>query len=1449
MPAGLLSFSTRESAVFMRNLVYRADGKLVNVVRRMGHLLVCTGCCCGHTERGHAAVPTDLYHDEWERRRLRNSVHLTIGGCLGPCALANVVELVFAGHTLFFHSVDDEATVLAIYDYIEQMVAAEAYLPPPPALAGRHFTAVAWEGRPDGVQVEDRRAKRTGDRPGLLFLTHADTDLLSLQAAIERLPPEFPPVRAYNLANLATHADVDAFLDAHLPNAEMAIVRVHGGRTSFAHGFDRLVREAQARDLWLLCLPGTDALDPELTALSNAGVPVLHELFAYLQFGGVENMAQALRFLADHLFTTGFGYEPPAEQPRHGVYHPDVPEGTLDAWRQQHDPALPVLGLLFYRAHLLAGNTAFVDAIVRAGERAGFAVLPVYAYSLKDGTDEPGAVPAPLRYFDPDTGVAADAIVSTLSFSIGGVNPDGPTQAGWNVEVLESLDVPVFQALTVAVPRARWQANVRGLSPVEAAMNVVLPEFDGRISTVPVSFKEDTSGGPDIGTPVVRYVPDAERIEQLMAIVGRTVALRRKPNHEKRVAVVLTNSTARISRIGNAVGLDAPASLLRLLERMRDAGYQVGDLPPDGDTLIHDLIDRCSYDVEYLTPVQLARAAGHVSEDDYARWFYDLPPSMQREIGGQWGPPPGVAYVHDGRIALAGLAFGNVFVALQPPRGYGMDPNAIYHMPDLPPPHSYHALYRWLRGSEGWGADAIVHLGKHGTLEWLPGKAVAPAETCYPDQLLAGVPLIYPFIINDPGEGTQAKRRAHAVIVDHMTPPMTAAGSYGDLAELAQLVDEYYQAEVLDPAKLPVLQRQIWDVMVKANLDSDMAMLLNRNTGSAEHMHEWDPTLTEEGAPATMEEMRGKDVAHLIQEIDGYLCELAGAQIRDGLHILGEVPDGEALIALLAQLVRLPNVEVSSLRAAVAAAYGLDLDTLVESPGARLPSGSPFITAGDALQEIDDLGLTLLRHLAEAGFDAAAVDAVAQKTLAHTPTGPRALATVATVLRFICQHVLPRLRQTDAEIEAILRALDGRYVPAGPSGAPTRGMVHVLPTGRNFYAVDPRSLPSAAAWRVGQDLADALLRRHLADEGRYPESVGLSIWGTSAMRTHGDDIAEVFALLGVRPIWQAENHRLAGVEAIPLAELGRPRIDVVCRISGFFRDAFPGVIAVLDEAVRTVALLDEPEEQNFVRKHVLMQQRLLAEQGVVSEEAERRARYRVFGCKPGTYGAGILPLIDERNWQGVADFAEAYVNWGGYAYTGVEYGVDARRDFETQLSGVQVAAKNQDNREHDIFDSDDYLQYHGGMIATIRALTGAAPRQYFGDSADPSRPRVRDLKEEARRVFRSRVVNPKWIASIQRHGYKGGLELASTVDYLFGYDATAGVLEDWMYERLTEAYLTNDDLVSFLERSNPWALRDMAERLLEAIERGLWMDPSEETLWVIKGIARRPLTSARPTPA
>ena len=836
---------------------------------------------------------------------------------------------------------------------------------------------------------------------------------------------------------------------------------------------------------------------------------------------------------------------------------------------------------------------------------------------------------------------------------------------------------------------------------------------------------------------------------------------------------------------------------------MKNAGYHVTDIPADGDELVHRIIERCSNDTDTLTEEQLRLAAGHVSAKQYREWFGSFPKQVQDELTEAWGEPPGQVYRTGDDLAIAGIDLGNVFVGLQPPRGFGENPIAIYHSPDLAPTHHYVAYYRWVR--DVFKADAMVHVGKHGTMEWLPGKGIGLSNACYPEVTLEDVPLFYPFIINNPGEGAQAKRRAHATIIDHLIPPMTTADSYGDIARLEQLMDEHYQCQTLDPAKLPLLEGQIWDMVRQADLDRDLGV-----------------------------DEQPEDFGEFILHIDGYLCELKDAQIKDGLHTLGEVPKDEQMIGLLSSLTRLDTGGIPSLRRSLAEAMGLDYTSLLDEPA--LPAvdpvptplndgeDSPIRTQGDLLERLEGLSRSAYSLMDASSFKSEGVAGTVEQLL-----GAKDAQTNA-VLNYVADTLHPALLRTTDEIDNLLRGLNGQFVPAGPSGAPTRGMSNILPTGRNFYSVDPKTIPSPTAWEMGVGLADALLAVYMEEEAAYPEMVGLVIWGTSAMRTHGDDIAQVFSLMGVKPVWQQESRRITGLEVIPLAELGRPRIDVTVRISGFFRDAFPNLIDLIDQAVQLVASLDESPEENMIVKHLMEDRaRELADQqsaGLSTTDlGSSPSLYRIFGSKPGTYGAGILAAIDERNWESVQDLAEVYTAWGGYAYTRQDFGVHARDQFRRRFGQIVVAAKNQDNREHDIFDSDDYMQYHGGMIATVRALTGKNPQQFFGDSSDPTRARVRKLEDEARRVFRTRVVNPKWIDSMKRHGYKGAFELSATVDYMFGYDATAQVIEDWMYENVTESYVLDPETQEFFQQSNPWALRDIVERLLEAIERGMWENP------------------------
>ncbi|MFJ3934266.1 MULTISPECIES: cobaltochelatase subunit CobN [unclassified Streptomyces] len=1185
----------------------------------------------------------------------------------------------------------------------------------------------------------------------VLLLSTSDTDLLSARAAAG-------PV-TYRFANPARlHLDD---LPALLQGADLVVVRLLGGLRAWQEGVDLLL----AQDRPVVVLTGEQAPDAQLMEASTVPIGIAAEAHAYLAHGGPANLEQLARFLSDTVLLTGHGFEPPAAAPSWGRLERTVRRENLSG---------PRIAVLYYRAHHMSGNTAFVDALCSAVEEAGGRALPLYVASLRAPETE---LLEQLR--------EADALVTTV-LAAGGTRPAEASAGGddesWDAGALADLDVPVLQALCLTGSRTAWEENDEGLSPLDAATQVAVPEFDGRLITVPFSFKEiDADGLP-------AYVPDAERAARVAGIAVRHARLRTLANADKRIALVLSAYPTKHSRIGNAVGLDTPASAVALLRRLIDEGYDFGpadEIPGlasgDGDELIRALIEAGGHDQEWLTEEQLARNPVRIPAADYRRWYAALPAALREAVEEHWGPAPGEMFLDrsrnpEGDIVLAALRRGNLLVLIQPPRGFGENPIAIYHDPDLPPSHHYLAAYRWIAARAddgGFGADAMIHLGKHGNLEWLPGKNAGLSAACAPDAALGDLPLVYPFLVNDPGEGTQAKRRVHATLVDHLVPPMARADSYGDIARLEQLLDEYAQISAMDPAKLPAIRAQIWTLIQAARLDHDLGM---------------DDRPDDDGFD------------DFLLHVDGWLCEVKDAQIRDGLHVLGSAPTGPERVNLVLSILRARQIwggtaALPGLREAL----GLD-----ESAATR--------TTAD---EAEARARELVEALEAAGWDPSAVPSEHGEE-------------VAAVLRFAATEVVPRLSRTTDELTHAVHALDGGFVPAGPSGSPLRGLVNVLPTGRNFYSVDPKAVPSRLAWETGQALAESLLTRYRDDNGEWPVSVGLSLWGTSAMRTAGDDVAEALALLGVRPVWDDASRRVTGVEAVPLEELGRPRIDVTLRISGFFRDAFPHVIGLLDDAVRLAASLDEPAGDNHVRAHA---QADLAEHG-----DERRATTRIFGSRPGTYGAGLLQLIDSRDWRTDADLAEVYTVWGGYAYGRGLDGRQARTEMETAYRRIAVAAKNTDTREHDIADSDDYFQYHGGMVATVRALRGTAPEAYIGDSTRPETVRTRTLVEETSRVFRARVVNPRWIEAMRRHGYKGAFELAATVDYLFGYDATTGVVADWMYDKLTETYVLDPENRAFLQEANPWALHGIAERLLEAESRGMWEKPDAEVLAALRQV-------------
>jgi cobaltochelatase CobN len=1168
----------------------------------------------------------------------------------------------------------------------------------------------------------------------IVFGSNADTELLALRSVVDDLRGDVGTVRWF-------HPDrIDGI--PSLDGVDLVVVRLLGGVEAWRDGFRSLQISCSARAIPLVAAGGEATPDPDLVSASSVPTGVAAQAHAYLAAGGPENVANLVRFLSDAVLLSGAAFDPPAPVPEVAIWS-GAGLGRLGSVR---DARRPLIAVVFYRAHVVVGNTTYVEALCEALAAEGADALPIWTYSLRRNAE--GAVPA----LDLCREHGVDAII-TSTLASGAATEDGD---GWDAPGFADVGVPVIQAPAVSRSRAEWAADDAGLSPLDVAAGVAIPEFDGRVIGPSFAFKEVVDGDRD-GGDIIATRADPERTRRLAALAVRTAQLAYVPVEQRRVAIVLSAYPTKRARLGNAVGLDTPASAVDLLDAMRAVGYHVERVPLDGDALMEELAAGFTYEHARLSPTEVARAVGSLAVDAYSAWFETLAEDARAGVTSMWGPAPGAVYVEGDALHFPGMDVGNVVVTIQPPRGFGPDPIATYHAPDMPPPHHYLAFYRWLGtpvADGGWGADAIVHLGKHGTLEWLPGKALALSSDCYPDAALADVPLFYPFVVNDPGEGTQAKRRAHAVVVDHLPPPLTRADTYDDLARLEQLLDAYASVSVMDPAKAPALRDQVWELLVGAEIHRDLEL-----GESQPHPDDFD---------------------HVVLHVDGYLCALKDAQIRGGLHVLGRVPDGEALVDTVLAVTRLAQGAIPSLRATVASQLGVVLE-------------------GASRHDVD---------LLEDECRARVLALAARDWDPETTDDP--------TLRWVGAHLVPALRRTPDEIGNLIAGLAGQHVPAGPSGAPSRGGAHVLPTGRNFYSVDPKAIPSRLAWEVGMALAARVVERHLAETGLHPTTVGLVLWGTAAMRTMGDDVAEALALLGVRPTWDVESQRVTGLEVIPLAELGRPRVDVTLRISGFFRDAFPHAIALLDDAVHLAAGLDESEADNPIR-------------AAGSDDA------RLWGPPPGGYGSGVLPVIEQGSWRTQADLAEVYLAWSGFAYGRARHGEADGDGMRRRFAAIEIAVKNQDNREHDIFDSDDYLQDHGGMVAAVHALTGSAPKAWFGDTADPANPRVRSLREEAARVVRSRVLNPKWIGAMRRHGYKGAFELAATVDYLFGYDATADVVEDWMYDRVTDTYVSDPEMRKFFGESNPWALRAIAERLLEADERCMW-DASDA--------ARRTLTEA-----
>ena len=1094
----------------------------------------------------------------------------------------------------------------------------------------------------------------------MVFLSFADTDLAAATVACREMGAALPSLRLANIGKLRHPLSVDVYVEEVIARSRIVVARLLGGLDFWRYGIEEIARACAEQNILLALVPGDGRPDPRLAELSTVPPADLERLDRCFAEGGAHNVGLALGRMA-HL--AGLGPAPRAR------IRPVPPFGE-HALAPDPESCTATAVVLFYRAYLLAGDVAPLNELAAQLAKRGIRTVGLYVGTLKDA-DTAAWVEARLRAVGPDI------VLNATAFSARRNDEGSP---------LDAAGVPVLQLMLAGSSRDAWAESARGLSQSDLAMQIVLPELDGRLSTTAISFKSEDAREDRLEYARTSHRPDAHGIALAAGQAARWIRLAQRSHGARRIGMVLSDYPAA-GQLAHAIGLDTIESGVDLLALLREAGYDA----KAGVSALDLVEDLCSAPPRPVLDVET-----------YRRLFTTLPEAAQARILEIWGAPEDDSAVKDGRFCLRYGRYGRVVAAIQPDRGQQTERKALYHDPDVPPRHAYVAFYLWLRCVED--IDAMIHLGAHGTLEWLPGKAVAVSEACFPVALLGGIPVAYPFIVNNPGEAAAAKRRLGAVTIGHLTPPLKAAGSHGAGLELERLIDEFAGADGLDKRRTALLRGEI--------LERAEALGLLEECGAGADVPEDDR----------------------LARLDAYLCDVKDLQIRDGLHVFGRVPAAGRRSELL-----------SSLKRHAPASGAADLETRLDACAA-------------------------------------------------------------------------------SERQALLDALDGRFVAPGPSGAPTRGRVDVLPTGRNMFTVDPRAIPTHGAMALARRTADELIRRHLQEKGDWPRALMIDLWGSATMRTGGEDLALALVLVGAEPVWNEGAGRVTGFEIVPADRLGRPRVDVTLRVSGLFRDAFEGQIAMFDAVVRAIGRRQESGDVNP----------LAGIAGNLDDMAFRKATTRIYGAAPGAYGAGVSVLIETGAWSQRGELGDSYLASSSSAYG---QGLDGRADPEGFLDRVRSAealVHAQDHREVDLLDSTDFAAHEGGFVAAANRL-GAEPRVYHVDTAEPGTPHARTLAEEIARIVRGRAANPAWIAGMMRHGYRGGAEIARSLEGMFAFAATIPDRFDRQFDLIFDATLGDSEVDAFLKRNNPAARGAMIDRFNEAVERSLWQPRRNSTTAILRG--------------
>lgn len=1204
--------------------------------------------------------------------------------------------------------------------------------------------------------------------------------LYDLKEALKELKGEGIPVddKIYNVKDMNKDRSLirQAAEDAKV--ADAILMSFHGSFNDMRHGSDFL------ENIETLPLYYHSSIPEELPVfleITNLEPDEYTDLTRYYNAGGSDNMKEFLKLFSNITKNTDYPIDEPKITPSFGIYYRRRldPEEIEEYLHKTYTTDKKVIAVTCHFSSVQKKDTEHIDAMIRAVEAQGD--FPICIYGNLGVENGEGLYPAMKDYLLKDGRSVADVIINMFGFSFSSFHVN--EHRDFLKSCFETFNVPVLQGMTTGYSLKDYLEDPAGIDPIFLTLNVYQPEMDGQIITVPIATTE-TEILDDM--EVRKLKPMDGRIGLLAELASRYADLRTMDNGDKKIAVIFHNYPPRDDNIGSAYGLDTPESVYLLLKELKAEGYSL-DLPyRNGQEIIRDLLRRGTNDLTWRTEEEILQGkADSVGHEDYQRFYRRLEKKNKVELERRWGKFPGSTMMVNDELIIPGIIDKNIFIGLQPKRAPDEDEAEGYHSKKNPPPYSYLGFYRWV--DEIFQADAVIHVGTHGTLEWLPGKEVGLSKDSYPDINIYGIPHFYIYNLSVLGEGIQARRRSHAAILNHMIPGMDDSGTYDYLEELESLTEKLDHAKKSSLSQVEPLYEEIFKLARDENILRDLKI--------------------------GEEEIRD-DREKTVSKIHNWIHEIKNSLTKDGLHIYSKVPEEKRFKELVKNLVMSGQQGTKSLQDSILTALGYNPEEIRRNLQDRERDNSEEYRIWE---RANDLSTAIVDKLYSRKFKVENFDAFLSTFGLYEKN-----IELKKTLRFITEEVAPRLYRIDEEMDFFRIGLQGGFIEPGLGGSPTRGNIKLLPTGRNFYSVDPYEIPSPQAYGTGVKIGDSQLEAYRKEKGEYPTNIGIIVYSGNTMNTYGEDIGEILYLMGLQPKYLKGTERVIGVEVIPLEELGRPRIDTTLRISGLFRDTFPNLIDLMDDAVNAVAFLDEPEELNPIKKNVRERIETFTSQNIPIDEARERATVRVFSAPAKTYGAGVDDAILSKKWNSREDLANAYMKWSSHGYSSKFHGEPMEDEFKNVLSKTTMTIKNEPSREIDLLESDDFYVYHGGLIAAVEFASGNKPVSMVTNTANRDFLNTMTVQRKTARIMRSRVLNPKWLEGMKEHGYKGAQEVSNAVDIVFGWDATAETVEDWMYDSIAESFLFDEETLNWLKEANPSAPYYISERLLEAEQRNMW---------------------------